>query len=530
MSKISQNRVITFDNQSIKNLNPDISEFGKRNSLFYSFKISEDNENLKGLKLKIMKETGSKYFIVDGFFNSKRFEINLGLFRENFRSKHARKLMDQLADKIRDKKLKWIADPKAFVSEYVDEEKDVVHLEMPTLRTAIETIIYENFPRLKFEGSLAKRHAQDVFRYLAGYNIRGRFIKFTEKDGDVVMTLRDKPIINKLRGPDKKKPLGSLKELFEKFPSGTGVLSKAKHYNISGVTSLYDDPISQKKVDTLSRQWMKSYINKYDAYGTKQNCLKALKYLWNFCREKEWFIGVTDPEVISSPGSQVVIKRPKTLLNKASIYNKHYFLIPELERIEEACFQLRDKFPFCCEVILLMMYTGRRFQETIKLKKAYIKQGENIILVPKTISKIREDQFITITPPVQSVLDSLDYQMNKNGFKIFKKIDWMFPTIRALYSDNLDPEYLNGYDTRIKNINKAWEEVKILADIEKGSLKSFRKSYSTHATKVFDGDTNKASKLTGHTRKETLERFYYQENQEEVIQSANKVAKIFTFN
>ena len=177
-----------------------------------------------------------------------------------------------------------------------------------------------------------------------------------------------------------------------------------------------------------------------------------------------------------------------------------------------------------------MMYTGRRFQETIKLKKAYIKQGENIILVPKTISKIREDQFITITPPVQSVLDSLDYQMNKNGFKIFKKIDWMFPTIRALYSDNLDPEYLNGYDTRIKNINKSWEEVKILADIEKGSLKSFRKSYSTHATKVFDGDTNKASKLTGHTRKETLERFYYQENQEEVIQSANKVAKIFTFN
>ncbi len=530
MSKISQNRVITFDNQSIKNTNPEISEFGKRNSLFYSFKISEDNENLKGLKLKIMKDTGSKYFIIDGFFNSKRFESNLGLFRENFRSKQVRKLMDQLAEKIRDKKLRWIADPKTFLSEYIDEEKDVIHLEMPTIRTAIETIVYENFPRLKFEGSLAKRHAQDVFRYLAGYNIRGRFIKFSEKDGDVVMTLRDKPIFNKLRGPNKQKPLGSLKELFEKFPSGTGVLKRGKHYNVTGVTSLYDDPISAKKVDILSRPFMKAYIEKYSAYGTKQNCLKAIKYLWNFIREKEWFKGITDPEVISSPGSQVVIKRPKSLLNKASIYNKHYYSLPELERIRKACFQLRDKYPFCCEVILLMMFTGRRFQETIKLKKAYIKQGENIILVPKTISKIREDQFITITPPVQSVLDSLDYQMNKNGFKIFKKIDWMFPTTRALYSDNLDPEYLNGYDTRIKNINKAWEEVKILADIEKGSLKSFRKSYSTHATKVFDGDTNKASKLTGHTRKETLERFYYQENQEEVIQSANKVAKIFTIN
>ena len=106
MSKSSQNKVINFDNQSIKNTNPEISEFGNRNSLFYSFKISEDNENLKGLKLKIMKDTGSKYFIIRGYFNSKRFESNLGQFRENFRSKQVRKLMDNLAEKIRDKKLK----------------------------------------------------------------------------------------------------------------------------------------------------------------------------------------------------------------------------------------------------------------------------------------------------------------------------------------------------------------------------------------------------------------------------------------
>jgi|TARA_B100001971_G_C17726107_1_gene303605 hypothetical protein len=66
-------------------------------------------------------------------------------------------------------------------------------------------------------------------------------------------------------------------------------------------------------------------------------------------------------------------------------------------------------------------------------------------------------------------------------------------------------------------------------DIQKGALKSFRKTYASIATQQFNGDTVKSSKLTGHTRKETLERFYYQENQGEVIESANKVAEVLKF-
>lgn len=521
------NRVVSFDNNSIKNINPEVTEFKKRDSLYYSFEQTEENENLKGLLIKVMRKSQSKYFVLKGTYNSKKFEVTLGLFKEHFRCKQVRKVMDNLANKIRDDKLNWLFDPRRFIKGEVAEDKNIKELKRPIIREAIESMVIEQFPRLKSEGSLSQRYAQDNFRYLAGYNIRGRHIKFTEKNGDVEMTLRVNPIFNKLKGPKREKPIKSLQELFKKFPSGVGVLKKAKHYNGTGVTSLYDDPRSAQSISKLSRAWMKDYITKYEAYGTKRNCLRALKSLWYYCREKEWFQGITDPEVINQPGSHVIIKKPRELKNNASQYNKHYYSLQEMERIKRACFQLRDKYPFCCEVILLMMFTGRRFQEIIKLKKHFIDLGNEIILVPKTISKIREDQFISITEPVQTVLDSLDYQRNKEGHQIFNNIDWMFPTIRALQTNNIDPEYLNGYDTRMKTVHNAWQEIKVLADLEKGSLKSFRKTYSTHATKVFDGDTNKASKLTGHTRKETLERFYYQENQQEVIESAQKVAEIF---
>jgi len=175
------------------------------------------------------------------------------------------------------------------------------------------------------------------------------------------------------------------------------------------------------------------------------------------------------------------------------------------------------------------MFTGRRFQEVIKIKRSYVKEDQGIIQIPKEISKIREDQFITITEPVKFVLDTLKEQRNTEGFQIYNKVPWLFPTIRVLTATDITPEYLNGYDSRMKVVFNCWQKVKEKADISFGALKSFRKSYSTLATQVFKGDTQRASKLTGHLRPETLERFYYQEHQEEVIKSATEVAEILKF-
>ena len=528
MTNSRQNRVILFDNSTIQNLYLASEGFGKANKKTFSFKFTDTDgsEYLDGLKLRYMKDTHNKYFLICGTFKGERFEVNIGAFKPKFKCREVRKLMDDLGNTIRNKKLQWLVDPKVYLEEQRSNYQDIIDkYETPTIKQVIEEICKSSFPRLKVEGSLAKIHMSDIFRYLCGYNKRGRFIKWSEFEGDGVMTFRNKPIFTKISGPDRKTSIKDFDELFKLFPGGVGVFPKGKHYNVSGVTSLYDDPISDNIITSLDKGMMKSYIKKYEVYGTQKNCLKALKYLWAFASEKD-YLG-SNPGF--NPGSTVVLKRPKNLANVGSIYNRHKFSIGELQRIKQACIELKQQFPFSTACILFMMFTGRRFQEIIKIKREYIQMDQGIIQIPKEISKIREDQFITITEPVKFVLDMLEDQRNTEGYQIYKKVTWLFPTTRVLHTSNITPEYLNGYDSRMKVLFNCWQKVKEKADISFGALKSFRKTYSTIATQVFKGDTQRASKLTGHLRPETLERFYYQEHQQEVVKSATQVAEILQF-
>jgi integrase len=525
----SKKRVISFDNSSIQNIVLKTEDFGKSQHLLFSFSFSKDegSEILKGLHLVVMKNTLSKYFILRGTFNKKRFKVNLGKFAPKFKCREVRSLMVDLSEKIRNSKLEWLIDPKIYLEENrPKKEADIVkEYSTPTIKQAIEEICKSDFPRLRVEGSLARIHLTDMFRYLCGYNVRARYVKFSEYQGDGVMTFRDKPIATRIPGPNRQKPIKDWNTLFKLYPGGVGVFPKGKHYNVTGVTSLYDDPISDRPVTDLDKGFMKSYVLKYKVFGTQKNCLKALKYLWAFCSEKDYF--GSNPGF--NPGQTVIIKRPKNIVNFGSRYNKHKFSIGELERIRQACIDLKDEYPFRVQVILFMMFTGRRFQEVIKIKRSYVKEDQGIIQIPKEISKIREDQFVTITKPVKFVLDMLEDQRNTEGYQITQRVPWLFPTPRVITSTNLSEEYLNSFDTRMKVVFNAWLSVKEKADITFGALKSFRKTYSTIATQVFNGDTQKASKLTGHLRPETLERFYYQEHQQEVVKSATQVAEILEF-
>ncbi|MDB3894352.1 hypothetical protein N9328_02295 [Candidatus Pelagibacter sp.] len=192
-----QNRVILFDNSTIQNVYLTPEDFSKRNNKIISFEFSDKDgsEYLEGLKLKYMKDTHKKYFLVRGTFKGKRFEVNIGAFKPKFKCREVRKLMDDLGNTIRNKKLKWLVDPKVYLEEQRPNYQDVIdRYETPTIKQVIEQICKLFFPRLKVEGSLAKIHMTDIFRYLCGYNKRGRFIKFTEFEGDGIMTFRNKPI------------------------------------------------------------------------------------------------------------------------------------------------------------------------------------------------------------------------------------------------------------------------------------------------------------------------------------------------
>ena len=180
--------------------------------------------------------------------------------------------------------------------------------------------------------------------------------------------------------------------VIQRFPPGDKryFLKKEKHFNPSGSTSLYDnDDFGKLLISDFTTGKMKEYINLRTEYGTQRNCLTALKALWNFASST----GILGESPGVNPGTYVRPKKPRTLKNFASIYNDKIFTLKELEKIHTACLELTNKFPYQGELIMLMMACGRRLQELTKLRKDYVKLNERIIEIPKTISKIREDQF-----------------------------------------------------------------------------------------------------------------------------------------
>jgi integrase len=92
--------------------------------------------------------------------------------------------------------------------------------------------------------------------------------------------------------------------------------------------------------------------------------------------------------------------------------------------------------------------------------------------------------------------------------------------------DSKDPSYINSDYTRLKTVKECWKTLRKNTGIF-GSPKTFRKTFSSLAKDTL-GSTGKAIKLTGHTKDQTLDVFYYKTHKEEVIQNADKVALIFT--
>ena len=176
---------------------------------------------------------------------------------------------------------------------------------------------------------------------------------------------------------------------------------------------------------------------------------------------------------------------------------------------------------------MLMMACGRRFQELTKLRKDYVRTDERIIEIPKTISKIREDQFLTITEPVAMILERLNKINNRPGYEMFKNVPWLFPAIRYKSATNINPDYINSDRTRLKTITNCWNEIREITGIF-GAPRCFRKTFSSLAKDTL-GATGPATKLTGHTQDATLEKHYYKTHRDKVITNADKVAKILTF-
>ena len=521
---------IDFTNSAIEKLKVDDLDFGNATSVVIPFNVSKGS-HLKGLVLTISKATKRKQFTLRFWYSGKYQKLNLGDYR-TYRNPNdlgftciqvSKKLYEIYNEHTNDKGL-YITSPK--ISDKIKETKITDHqldiYNSLTLRQIIEKICIDEFPKYYIEGNLSRRHLSDIFRYLCGYNWRAKHVKFgDDTKGNGTIAFRVHPIYSRFN--DKTQPPKGFEGLFKKFPSGKGILSKEKHFNPTGSTSLYDDDFSKTIISDLFDQeqgphLIERYLEKYLRFGTKRNCLNAISYLCNYALGKR----IVKHKV--NPCNLVKLKKPLEIVNINSQYNNTSFNLEELKKIHEACLVVSERYPYQAEIIMMIMVTGRRFQETSKITWDFVKEDEGIIEIPRYINKIDVDQFVTITEPVKYVLDLLRQIPNRPGMASFKNLPWLFNSSRArLYTKNLHTD-----KTRLKTVHKAWCLIREMTGVF-GTQRTLRKTFATLAKNTL-GATGPATNLTGHTTDRTLDAFYYKDNKKKIIGDANTVGNILFAN
>ena len=522
---------IEFTNSAIEKLKIDNLDFGNKKFLTIPFNVPRGS-HLKGMALFISKTTKTKKFMLRFWLSGRTKEYILGAYRPYKNSNDLgftcvqvnKKQYDIYNDHTNDKGL-YITNPK--VADKIKDTKITKHqieiLDSLTLRDIIVLICEAGFPKYEIDGaSLSRIHLASIFKFLAGYNWRAKHIRIgDDTKGNGIITFKVNP--NFSRFNDRTKAPTSFKDLFKKFPSGKGILTKEKHFNPTGSISLYDDDFSKTMIkdlfnDELGPPLIETYLEKYKRFGTKRNCYHAISYLCNFALDKK----IVKHKL--NPCKLVKIKKPLEIIAKNSDYNEISFELEDLKKIHRACLEIAPMFPYSAEIIMFIMVTGRRFQETSKIIWDYVKEDEGIIAIPKHINKIDVDQFITITEPVKMVLNLLKAIPDRPGMENFKNIPWVFPSSRAR---NFTGD-LHSDKTRIKTIHNAWCLIREKTGII-GTQRTLRKTFATLAKDTL-GATGPATNLTGHTSDRTLDAYYYKTNQQKIINDANTVGSVLWSN
>jgi len=186
----------------------------------------------------------------------------------------------------------------------------------------------------------------------------------------------------------------------------------------------------------------------------------------------------------------------------------------------------REKYPFQSEALLFLMFSGRREQETLKLKWSDVNFEKGTITMPRGITKARKVEYIDITGPIAVVLNSLKEQL-KGEHQKYKFVDWLFPTTRTNSQRLHEDSYVRSESTKLKHLRGCWTDLVKELEIV-GSPKMFRKTFSSIA-KITLGTSSKARALTGHEQDATLDIHYDKTSREDAKEYAHQVAEVFNF-
>jgi len=503
-----------------------------------SIPIKLINCGIKGLKLIQYKTTRKKYFHQIFWFNGKSDYWSVGEFiKDKFGIKECQTKVIEIMKTHTDDNGLWIKSPK-ITAKHLKARVTKAELEnrkMKTIGECIELLCKGGFPKIKREGTLTGQSIMGICLHLIGKNKRTKLLEHDDDEyGNGFITFRECKVYNANKPKD-------WEDLFNKFPSGHGILKKVSGKKLIGV-SMYDHPVFSKYlIEELTPGLINDYLDEFPrSYGTKRKMIYALQVLWAHSKK---YMGRTKP-LDPTTKEALEVKLPGISKAKNSKYNKRKNTHDEME-LMWLSFQKQNKegkHPFQAECNMLEMVSGKHNTELKKLKKADVYPPgntnnefgiDNIIILPSGRIKGREAKYITITKPVQFVLDQIEELYKRPELTKYKFIPWLFPSTHSSPKSWLIPgtfeisqEYINKKKTRIANTRESWKTMQEDTGLRNVVNRMLRKTHSSK-TRTTLGNSSEAIKITGHTKTATLDKHYDIHNTEEIREYAHKVADSF---
>jgi len=443
-------------------------------------------QQCQGLGLIHKRKSGRKVMVLDYWLNTSEEKILksgvkiygkskryiLGSYdRKNFNVRMIEKKISDLREVYGNpKNLTW--DKDIHAGEQLKKRgvyaAQLEELKNYTINQVIESFYKNGCPKInKPSESLNRSTISDSMRYLVGYNERTLIIKISNNElHNGVISFKERSGIN------------SMEEFFQKYP--------AKEYTKYGTgISLYDGPLGQQNIKDLTEHDVRNYIFTVSSSpGTQRQIKEALSYIWMHAVNRS-MLGRRSPR---NPLINIKIERPTT--SRFTKYDTKEFTQHQLNKIFWAAADLRNKFPFQSQVIGLMMFSGRRKETLLNLRwndvtfdeQTHIDENGNKfktygrIDIPAKVNKTKIPDKFLITQNLWHVIEDLMKQRQDYPWSRF--VDWMFPSIRTPYKNQLRKGNENNTDqSRMKDIRDFWNEVKVRAGIEDVAMKMFRNTY-----------------------------------------------------
>tara|TARA_R100000093_G_scaffold61825_1_gene33000 strand:+ start:462 stop:2207 length:1746 start_codon:yes stop_codon:yes gene_type:complete len=537
--------LIAFRDSAIERIKKIDIAFGSSRVKDFKFNVSKGT-SLKGLFLRISRRTGRRFFMLSCWYLGQPRIYTVGTF-PNIRCKDVEKICLELAETHQDDRGNWIKNP----NETRADEKRIIpkkETSLPHGKTINEVI--ESYCGLEEEeghrgflkdvknGFKTSKSAKNIFRGLAGYNKRQSHVTF-EDDENGWCVRKFLPNLH-LRTIAPK----SWQDLFRKFPPGYGKLTRGREYYnrrkkqtytipASKNKSIYDSDLGKSLISDLKPGDVEDWCRDLSSECIRRDYIKLFTSLWIWARKRGW-LG-TNPGDCPITLEKVYVRKE---IRKEDPYKDTSMSVPELNVFFEASEELSHLFPFKAELHQVMVLTGLRKAEAIKLKKSFIDWDEMILNIPKGIEKNRyKDQVIVITPELEIVLRNILDMGNRLGLEFYKMKDfpWLFATRRWSADKYFNKDFRLDIKTRLGGDENY---IPALRQLMRHKLndpellyapKVLRKTYIHLSKMQNEGRSDKVKHLSRHKTEAILEAAYDKPTRPEVRDWSNKTTSVLSF-